>query len=121
MTCKDCLHCDWCKKVVLAFHFGFDENAENMETRCKGFEKRGNWICLPADIGKLVYAIAEPCGGCPHYDELPTEENTEACRKCRKRKVICVNFYYDLIPEWGKTVFATKKEAEDAFAKMKLL
>lgn len=40
MTCKDCLHCDWCKKVVLAFHFGFDENAENMENNCGGFENR---------------------------------------------------------------------------------
>lgn len=42
MTCKDCLHCDWCKKVVLAFHFGFDENAENMENNCGGFENRSD-------------------------------------------------------------------------------
>lgn len=114
MACKDCLHFNVCND------FGLITESYYKKT-CAEFENRGNWICLPENIGKLVYAIAEPCGGCPHYDELPTEENTEACRKCRKRKVICVNFDYDLIPEWGKTVFATKKEAEDAFAKMKFL
>lgn len=121
MTCKDCLHYGACKNLLETLQIVMDEKATEREKHCKEFEKRGNRICLPADIGKIVYAIAEPCGGCRHYDELPTEENVEACRKCRKRKIICVNFYYDLIPEWGKTVFATKKEAEDAFAKMKLL
>lgn len=119
MTCKDCLHLHVCKNLLETLQIVMNENSEKMENRCKGFEKRGNWICLPTDIGKLVYAIAEPCESCRHYDELPTEENVEACRKCRKCKAICVNFDYDLIPEWGKTVFATKKEAENALVKMR--
>ena len=79
MTCKDCLHCDWCKKVVLAFHFGFDENAENMENNCGGFENRSG-------IDKQT--PKKPLRKVPDYDgcyDFPCYEFF--CPACEKRIV----------------------------------
>lgn len=53
MTCKDCLHYGACKNLLETMQIVMDEKAEDIENRCKGFEKRGNWICLPADKGYL--------------------------------------------------------------------
>ena len=40
------------------------------------------------------------------------EEFIEICRSCDKWEIIECDFDYDLISEFGKTVFATREEAE---------
>ena len=40
------------------------------------------------------------------------EEYIKQCRECNKWELIECEFDYELIPEFGKTVFATKEEAE---------
>ena len=76
----------------------------------------GRAILLPSELGQKVYCVMTPCGGCPCYEEPVTEESIEICRKCEKAIVGECDFDYDLIPEWGKTVFATPEEAEKALA-----
>ena len=65
-----------------------------------------------AKIGETVYCVAQPCGGCPCYNEPMKEEFIEMCRKCDKYEVIECDFDYDLIPEFGKTVFNDPETAE---------
>lgn len=71
-------------------------------------------IVLPDKLGTKVYCLAQPCGGCPGNNENLTVELIEQCKKCNRWEVIYCDFDYELIPEWGKYVFATKEEAEQA-------
>lgn len=71
-------------------------------------------IILPGELGQKVYGVMTPCGGCPCFEEPMREEFIETCRKCEKAIVGELKFDYDLIPEWGKSVFATREEAEQA-------
>lgn len=75
-------------------------------------------IVLPAEIGVNVWCLAQPCGGCACYNEPMKEEFIEACRNCDKWEIIECDFDYDLIPEFGETVFATREEAEQALSKL---
>ncbi len=77
----------------------------------KGLEEAGA-IVLPCDLSRTVYCIAQPCGGCPCYNEPMKEEYIEQCRNCDLHEIIECKFDYDLIPEFGKTVFLTREEAE---------
>ena len=73
-------------------------------------------IVLPCKVVDTVYGIAQPCGGCKAFNEVMTEEYLKMCQKCDRFEIIEVKFDYELIPEWGKTVFLTKEQAEKALA-----
>lgn len=73
-------------------------------------------IVPPCKVGDTVYAIAQPCGGCKAYNDVITEEYIKTCRRCDMYEIVELSFDYDLIPEWGKTVFPTKEQAEKALA-----
>lgn len=74
-------------------------------------------IVPPVKVGDTVFGIAQPCGGCKAFNEVMTEEYLKMCQRCDQFEIIEVAFDYDLIPEWGQTVFLTKAEAEKALAK----
>ena len=78
----------------------------------------GEHYALPAMIGQRVYAIATPCGECKKKN-LPLAEALEVCRKCRKLTVETVAFDYDLIPEWGRTVFAKHAQAANEVKRLR--
>lgn len=65
-----------------------------------------------AKLGELVYCLAQPCGGCSCFNEPMTEEFIKECRNCKKWEVIECKFDYDLIPEFGKTVFTAREAAK---------
>lgn len=69
-------------------------------------------IVLPVAVGVNVWCLAQPCGGCSCFNEPLTEEFIEECRNCEKWEIIECAFDYDLISEFGKTVFASREEAE---------
>ena len=69
-------------------------------------------IVLPCELGTVVYCLAQPCGGCECFNEPMKEEFIERCRQCDKWEIIECEFDYELIPEFGKTTFLTKEEAE---------
>lgn len=75
-------------------------------------------IVLPLAVGVNVWCLAQPCGGCACYKEPMKEEFIEVCRNCDKWEIIECAFDYDLIPEFGKTVFATFDEAEKRYKEM---
>lgn len=75
-------------------------------------------IVLPVEIGVKVWCLAQPCGGCHCYNEPMKEEFIEICRSCDKWEIIECDFDYDLISEFGKTVFATREEAEGKYKEL---
>lgn len=79
----------------------------------------GGVIVLPCEIEQEVYCISQPCGGCKYYNEPVTEEFINQCRECERYEIIKCGFDYDLVPEFGKTVFPTKEEAERALSQRK--
>ena len=100
MTCKDCVHYKPC----------FYANIDN----CGMFKDKSKFIELPCKVGDKVWFIGTPCGGCEYYNEIMKEEFIEKCRKCEKTEIIECKFDYDLIGEFGKTVFLTREAAEAA-------
>ena len=72
-----------------------------------------NVVILPCAIGIKVWCLAQPCGGCPCYNEPVTEESINRCQRCKEWEIGQCDFDYELIPEFGKLVFATKEEAEN--------
>lgn len=73
-------------------------------------------IVPPCKVGDTVYCIAELCGNCECFNEPMREEFIETCRNCEKKEIITCAFDYELIAEFGKTVFCTREEAEAALA-----
>ena len=80
----------------------------------RNLEEQGLLLRLPCKVGTIVYVIETECNGdyydCHHY-----------CEECRDfgRYICSLSFYVELIDDFGKTVFLTKAEAEEALAKMK--
>ncbi len=74
-------------------------------------------IVLPHALGEKVYCLAQPCGGCKCYNEPMTEEFIEICQRCDKWEIGVCDFDYELIPEWGKSVFPTEEQAKEALNK----
>lgn len=108
MKCENCLHCEVCM-------FARQYRGVN---KCPDFADNDLCIKLPCKVGTKVYAIATPCGGCK-YNNLSFEETLKSCRDCQKREIIECEFDYDLLHEFGETVFPTRAEAEKKLEEMK--
>lgn len=101
MKCENCLHCEMCT-------FARQYRGVN---KCPDFYDKDLCVKLPCKIGTKVYAIATPCGGCK-YNNPSFEETLKNCRSCQKREIIECEFDYDLLHEFGETVFLTREDAE---------
>ena len=73
-----------------------------------------NAVLLPARIGQEVYAVFTPCGGC---EKLSDEERCTEC--AREAFVDKIKFDWELVPSWGKDVFATEEEAKKRLEELK--
>ena len=110
-TCEDCLHCDEC--VIRAMPSAF-ENTKWEKEPCDHFKDKSIYAKLPCAIGTEVYFIGHPCGGCEAYNEAWCEEFIDRCRNCKKTIVGKGEFDYELIPEFGISVFLSREDAERA-------
>jgi hypothetical protein len=81
---------------------------------CEDFKDKSKIVELPCELGSAVYALAEPCGGCEHFNAPMQEEYIERCKHCDKIEIINIKFSLDLYDEVGKTVFTSKEAAERA-------
>ena len=73
-----------------------------------------NAVILPNELGTKVYVLGQPCGGCHGYNEVATKVSIEMCRRCERWEIGECDFDWELVPEWGKYVFATEEEAQRA-------
>lgn len=115
-TCKDCLHEKVCciKAMPSAF-----ENTKWEKEPCDHFKDKSRYIELPINLNTTVYCIAQPCGGCECFNEVMCEEFLERCRNCTKTEIIECKFDYELIPDFGKTAFLTREDAQRALEELK--
>lgn len=109
MKCENCLHYGVCT---------FAKQYETVD-KCPDFSDKDLYIKLPCKIGTKVYAIATPCGGCEFANVPMQEEFIEICQKCEKREIIDCKFDYDLLHEFGKTVFLTREVTEKKLEELK--
>ena len=70
--------------------------------------RSGMVIVLPHKLESDVWCLVTPCGDCD--DRVPYEE----CLSCNKWKIEKLPFDLEMVDEWGKYVFPTKEEAEEA-------
>lgn len=102
MKCEECIHREVCKLRGYGIR----------GAKCPHGKSEKLYINLPCALGETVYAIAAPCSGCENYTKPMTEDILSECEKCERMEVIELEFDYDLIGEFGKTVFKEKKEAQ---------
>lgn len=81
------------------------------------FLLENNVVILPCAIDTKVWCLSQPCGGCSAFNEPMKEEFIEKCQKCKRWEIIECKFDYEMVPDYGKFVFATKEEAEKALIK----
>lgn len=106
MTCKDCIHCDvcsdWeniCNKMSL-----FSTIKKEV---CKDFKDKSKIIELPCKVGDMVYIIATISCTITHTKVIGIWSY--------KGNTTIITELGGIQPDaWGKTVFLTREEAEQA-------
>ena len=92
-------------------------------------EEQGLLISLPCPVGTVVFCIFERRTKCTEHDQEFDEYSCQGCEclECdsRKEKYVHEMKAYSLdwiianIKNFGKTIFLTRSEAEEALARMK--
>lgn len=117
MTCKDCVHFEACKNILLkAFPKTTEseiEAASNAVGGCYLFKPKSRFVELPCEAGQTVYSIR-------WWDDVK-EKCTDSkgktfYRKTIKHKVTKEKFnpYSIDYKQFGETVFLSREEAENA-------
>lgn len=102
-------------------HTGIFQEKEDAEffARTKNLEEEGKLLKLPCKPGDTVYMIKDDCefnGDC---------HQTRTCKSCEYRNVLIeediatLKFIVENIDKFGKTVFLTEQEANEALERMK--
>ena len=82
-------------------------------------EEQGMLLRLPCKVGDVVYTVSSYMECCREECKWVEEECDECCDYQRVYFVKETKFQIQQIAVFGKTVFLTKEEAEQALAKMK--
>lgn len=121
LTQKEYDYCSNCSAKYDCEHFKdktfpvcFDKAMHEKLKRYEDLIEQGRIIELPCKVGDTVYCLATPCGGCECYNDVMCEDFIERCRNCTSWEIIECKFSMDLYDEFGKTVFLTREEAEQA-------
>lgn len=113
MTCKDCIHYDLCRscsRIQLGWKFNTVGYVENVEEICDYYADRSRFVELPCKVGDTIYAVEK---GKIIEDSVVTlyvayfggDEETF------QFDGIKTDGYFE---DFGKTVFLTREEAEQA-------
>lgn len=105
VTCRDCLHDEACRGLLEAMGCIVDGDGKNADTLCDKFESRCNMIEVPCKIGDFVWAIRSFRGH--KHPQRGVVSDMYFTNDMRLQIVV----KYVARGEWGKTVFATDKEA----------
>ena len=83
------------------------------------FQEGGIRSVLAGDlVGKTVYCISQPCGGCEVFNEPMCEEFIDRCINCKRTEIVECKFDMSLYDELGTSAFPTREEAEAAMGKI---
>lgn len=120
MDCKDCIHFDVCEeKWAQRFIFTQGDKAymHGVDERCKHFKDKSRMVELPVKVGQTVYRIWA-CGKNGHsianFKVIGIHNRGDGWYIIYEGKKKCYTAYFT---DFGKSVFLTKSEAENALAK----
>lgn len=112
-TCGDCIHYDVCMDYTTLKESKFAQHFEGSDVLCDHFKDKSRYIELPCIVGDKVYCVQ------PFFDH-----NRKKYKRVIKPKVVDFVFTLPFLAEskgeilrekdFGKTVFLTKEEAEQA-------
>lgn len=119
-TCKNCLHYKACKD------YGVDEVCEELSV-CKQFTDRSEWVHLPCKVGDSYYMVRQFCTyGGDYEHRLFSVSDCEICSKECDKKSEIVEYKFksaeqvlEYKPLFGRIIFLTREEAEEALERMK--
>lgn len=57
MTCKDCIHCEMCKRIDDKMEVKNMSLNETIQEMCRDFKDKSKYIELPCEVGDKVYVI----------------------------------------------------------------
>ena len=108
MTCKDCVHYEVCK---------YDDELCDDVGLCQFMKPKSRFVELPCEVGQKLYAefISAPFGGKPTIIEYTVTEILFSSKRGVRPCVICCfgGKRFDNL-DFGKTVFLSKEEVENA-------
>ena len=122
MTCNDCLHAEVCGTFAIASEIFEISSPERTASSCNDFKDRSRFVELPCKVGDTVYSIykgdieahivnrLEFCtvgNNSECQDYFGTAEGIDNCDE----NFSFINFTK---ATFGKTVFLTREEAEQA-------
>lgn len=115
MTCKDCVHYEVCKEDV-ELHRDFYDclEVDGVEKHCDFFKPKSRFVELPCEVGQTVWLTEFFVMGVWEKLETPISMTVEG--------FLIENGYIQIQLSWveldvkwfGKTIFLTKEEAENA-------
>lgn len=113
-SCKECIHYCVCKAVADTGKFVLDTERPDQSERCPNFADKSRFIELPCKIGDTVWVIVNGI-------KKPLEAQV---RSVDIKNTIDINTavkgYYSVTVnsgDFGKSLFLTKEEAEEALTK----
>lgn len=57
MTCKDCIHCEMCKRIDDKMEVKNMSLNETIQEMCRDFKDKSKYIELPCKVGDTVYVL----------------------------------------------------------------
>jgi hypothetical protein len=119
MTCRNCIHFKICKARFEQFgryEVNWDEDTVEKECHCgDGFKDKTKFIELPCNIGDTVYEIYSTLTKDGIIDVIEESVISSFIINHLKNKYFISLLPYELhfnIPEFGRSVFTNRKEAE---------
>lgn len=126
------LHCDFGKEKDCFFQDKSKCYEKNMYEKLRDYEdaeEQGLILRLPCKVGTELFAVLDKCRAMVVSEEDCDDELS--CLECPYKKQFVVtqvsatkdvltNEYFSKVPTyiWGKTLFATKEEAEQSLKRM---
>ena len=115
MNCKDCVHYERCKWNAATLRdagllVDFTDDDESASERCIFFKNKANFVELPCKVGTELFLS----------DYLNFHHRLKEYKFCGDRIVIIIECWEwqrtctRFLDDFGKTVFLTKEEAEQA-------
>ncbi len=99
------------------------QSLANCEQRLKHYEdleEQGLLLKLPCKVGNTVYKIFMNCPN--NFKPEYCKDHEGSCEKCNHRVPIIISgtFSFQNIKDFGKTVFLTQAEAEEALKRLEV-
>lgn len=123
MTCKDCVHYEACKMILLSAYPNVTEaeiiqTANNQKNKCVNFKDKTRFVELPCKVGDTVYVPFNEKVHKANVFSMKIETEDKKYIYMLKLRIFGHFFQFKTLL-LGKNVFLTREEAEKALERNK--